>query len=178
MLVEVDLVNKTAVAASITGNKGHVWAPCLTEDGRWMFFASQDDAKVNRIDPSAFSESTVMENIYTNGTNNSLNFTHVACDTDGNVYFFVRDDGAGNNAFFRLNAARSWQPEIITSIEKQNNDPQAFFNFGGGCLIGGGGSNSANRILVRCVDADRAKSWSGAGGDVCATKNANIVYGE
>ena len=49
---------------------------------------------------------------------------------------------------------------------------------GGGCLIGGGGSNSANRILVRCVDAERAKSWSGAGGDVCATKTANIAYGE
>ena len=178
VLVEVDLVNKTAVAASITGNKGHVWAPCITADQQWMFFASQDNAMVNRIDPSSFSESTVMENIYTNGNNNSLNFTPVACDTDGNVYFFVRDDGAGNNAFYRLNAARGWQPEIITSIEKQNNDPQAFFNFGGGCLIGGGGSNSANRILVRCVDAERAKSWSGAGGDVCATKNANIAYGE
>ena len=178
MLVEVDLVNKTAVAASITGNKGHVWSPCLTADGRWMFFASQDKAMVNRIDPSAFSETTVMETIYTNGNDNYLNFTPVACDTDGNVYFFIKDDGAGNNAFYRLNAARGWQPEIISSIEKQNNDPQAFFNFGGGCLIGGGGSNSANRILVRCVDAERAKSWSGAGGDVCATKNANIAYGE
>lgn len=178
VLVEVNLTSKTAVAASITGNKGHVWAPCLTADERWMFFASQDNAMVNRIDPASFSESTVMETIYTNGNNNSLNFTPVACDADGNVYFFVKDDGAGNNAFYRLNAARGWQPEVITSIEKQNNDPQAFFNFGGGCLIGGGGSNSANRILVRCVDAERAKSWSGAGGDVCATKNANIVYAE
>ena len=143
-----------------------------------MFFASQDKAMVNRIDPSSFSESTVMETLYDNGNDNYLNFTHVACDTDGNVYFFIKEDGAGNNAFYRLNAARGWQPEVLSSIEKQNNDPQAFFNFGGGFLIGGGGQNVNNRVLVRCVDAERAKSWSGAGGDVCATKNANLVYGE
>ena len=178
VLVEVDLTSKTAVAAKVTGNNGHVWSPCLTADGRWMFFASQDKAMVNRIDPSSFSESTVMETLYDNGNDNYLNFTHVACDTDGNVYFFIKEDGAGNNAFYRLNAARGWQPEVLSSIEKQNNDPQAFFNFGGGFLIGGGGQNVNNRVLVRCVDAERAKSWSGAGGDVCATKNANLVYGE
>ena len=143
-----------------------------------MFFASQDKAPVHRIDPSASLESASVETLYTNGNDSFLNFTHVACDTAGNVYFFVKEDGAGNNAFYRLNAARGWQPEVLSSIEKQNNDPQAFFNFGGGFLIGGGGQNVNNRVLVRCVDAERAKSWSGAGGDVCATKNANLVYGE
>ncbi len=176
VMVEVDLNAKTATSAQLAG--GYLWSPCLTEDQKWMFFASQDKAPVHRIDPSASLESASVETLYTNGNDSFLNFTHVACDTAGNVYFFVKEDGAGNNAFYRLNAARGWQPEVLSSIEKQNNDPQAFFNFGGGFLIGGGGQNVNNRVLVRCVDAERAKSWSGAGGDVCATKNANLVYGE
>ena len=173
VMVEVDLNAKTATSVKVAD--GYVWSPCLTADQNWMFFASQDKSLVNRKDPSAFSASTAV--VYTNGNDSFLNFTHVACDTEGNVYFFVKEDGAGNNAFYRLNASRGWQPEVISSIEKQNNDPQAFFNFGGGYLIGGGGQNVNNRLLVRCVDSERAKSWSGAGGDVCATKNANLVYG-
>ncbi|MBQ9529271.1 MAG: Ig domain-containing protein [Bacteroidales bacterium] len=174
VMVEVDLNAKTATSVKVAD--GYVWSPCLTADQNWMFFASQDKSLVNRKDPSAFSASTAV--VYTNGNDSFLNFTHVACDTEGNVYFFVKEDGAGNNAFYRLNASRNWQPEIIASIGKQNNDPQAFFNFGGGYLIGGGGQNVNNRLLVRCIDAERAKSWSGAGGDVCATKNANLVYGD
>ncbi|MBQ1168108.1 MAG: Ig-like domain-containing protein [Bacteroidales bacterium] len=173
VMVEVDLNAKTATSVKVAD--GYVWSPCLTADQNWMFFASQDKSLVNRKDPSAFSASTAV--VYTNGNDSFLNFTHVACDVEGNVYFFVKEDGAGNNAFYRLNASRGWQPEVISSIEKQNNDPQAFFNFGGGYLIGGGGQNVRNRLLVRCVDSERAKSWSGAGGDVCATKNANLVYG-
>ena len=176
VMVEVDLKAKTAAGAQLAG--GYLWSPCLTADQKWMFFASQDKAPVHRIDPSASLESASVETLYTNGNDSFLNFTHVACDTENNVYFFVKEDGAGNNAFYRLNASRGWQPEVLSSIEKQNNDPQAFFNFGGGYLIGGGGQNVNNRVLVRCVDAERAKSWSGAGGDVCATKNANLVYGE
>lgn len=176
LMVEVDLMAQTAVSAKVAD--GYVWSPCLTADQKWMFFASQNKALVNRTDPSSVSASPTVLVPYTNGNDSFLNFTHVACDTDSNVYFFVKEDGAGNNAFFRLNAARGWQPEVISSIEKLNNDPQAFFNFGGGYLIGGGGQNVRNRLLVRCIDAERARSWSGAGGDVCATKNANLVYGD
>ncbi|MBQ9529204.1 MAG: hypothetical protein IJR73_02475, partial [Bacteroidales bacterium] len=176
LMVEVDLMAQTAVSAKVAD--GYVWSPCLTSDQKWMFFASQNKALVNRTDPSSVSASPTVLVPYTNGNDSFLNFTHVACDTDSNVYFFVKEDGAGNNAFFRLNAARGWQPEVISSIEKLNNDPQAFFNFGGGYLIGGGGQNVRNRLLVRCIDAERARSWSGAGGDVCATKNANLVYGD
>ena len=96
-------------------------------------------------------------------------------DTQGNVYFFIKDDGAGNNTFYRI-PADGGQPEIIASIPKQNADPQGFFNFGGGFLIGGGGNNTQNRVLVRCIDAERGHGWSGPGGDLCATKNANLVY--
>ena len=110
-------------------------------------------------------------------------FANKPCD-DAAIYIatitdtFVRDDGSGNNAFFKgVWNGETYTIEPIATIEKQNNDPQGFFNFGGGCLIGGGGSNSQNRILVRCIDAERARGWSGGGGDVCGTNNANFAWG-
>ncbi|MBQ9582895.1 MAG: Ig-like domain-containing protein [Bacteroidales bacterium] len=178
VMVEVDLTAKKVTASPKIGD-GYNMQPCLTPDGNWMYFASQVNSTVCRIDPGTISGSPVPFVDYSGSSSSMLNFTSVACDTEGNAYFFIREDGAGNNTFFRISAAgERFVPEVIATIGKQNDFPQGFFNFGGGCLIGGGGSSTVNRLLVRCVDAERAKGWSGPGGDLCATKNANIAYGD
>ncbi|MBR1576395.1 MAG: Ig-like domain-containing protein [Bacteroidales bacterium] len=177
LLVTVDLAARKVTGATQLAD-GYLQGLCLTP-GDWMFFASQTKAPVNRISLSGPLQPSSVLTPYTNGNSNYLNFTTVACDTDGNVYFFIKEDGAGNSVFYRLGAADGrYRPEEIASTPKQNNDPQGFFNFGGGCLIGGGGTNAKNHVLVRCIDAVRAPLWSGPGGDACATKNANLVYAE
>ena len=177
LMVEVDLEARSARASAELGG-GYLQGACLLPSSGWMFFASQQKARVSRVQASAVASGAQSMVCYTNGSDNYLNFTTVACDTEGNVYFFIKEDGTGNSVFYRLAAEGSrWQPEPLAVIAKQNNDPQGFFNFAGGYLIGGGGNNSRNQLLVRCLDAQRAPGWSGPGGDACATKNANIAYG-
>ncbi len=174
-MVVVDLPSRSVRSCPVLA-RGYLQGISLVQDGAWMFFASQNQSQVNRADPASFGGTPTVLTPYTSGNDSHINFTTVASDAQGNIYFFIKEDGAGNSVFYRLAAARNWQPEVISSIEKQNNDPQGFFNFGGGYLIGGGGQNVNNRLLVRCIDAERS-GWSGPGGDICATKNANLVYG-
>ena len=177
-LVKADLKNKTA-QGFITGNTwGYLSGPCFAPNGL-LLFAAQIPASVYAINPGTDLGTTAnYMRLFTGHENHTLNFTHVCTDTDSNVYFFIRDDGEGNNAFYKGQYSDgTYEMVKIASIEKQNNDPQAFFGFGGGCLIGGGGSNSTNRLLIRCVDAERAKGWSGGGGDACGSNNANFAWG-
>ena len=178
MMVVVDLATKSLKgSARLAG--GYLQGPALTADGNLMFFAAQTKAEVIMINPATITDNPSPMVPYSNGNGNWLNFTTVAVDTQNNVYFFIKDDCFAKSVFYRLTASDGrWTPVPVASIDKQNDDPQGFFNFGGGYLIGGGGTNTVNRVLVRCIDAQRAAGWSGPGGDVCATKNANLVYGE
>lgn len=182
-IIKADLKAKTATDYCPGTTWGYLSSPAIAPNGK-LIFAAQLPATVWVVSPDAnFSDTKSYFKAYHNASegNNAhhlLNFTAVAVDTESNFYFFVRDDGSGNNAFFKgVWNGETYTTEPIATIEKQNNDPQGFFNFGGGCLIGGGGSNSQNRILVRCIDAERAKGWSGGGGDVCGTNNANFAWG-
>lgn len=176
-LISANLETKTfSGVMDFTDHKGILMQPVVTDDDKYLFFASAVGSRVNRVIAEMNPTSATQVVRYNHGEQNDwLNFESVAVDTQGNVYFFIKDDGAGNNTFYRI-PADGGQPEIIASIPKQNADPQGFFNFGGGFLIGGGGNNTQNRVLVRCIDAERGHGWSGPGGDLCATKNANLVY--
>ena len=176
-LISANLETRTfAGVMDFTGHKGILMQPVVTDDDKYLFFASALGSRVNRVIAEMNPTDATLVVRYNHGDQSDwLNFESVAVDTQGNVYFFIKDDGAGNNAFYRI-PADGGQPEIIASIPKQNGDPQGFFNFGGGFLIGGGGNNQDNRVLVRCIDAERGHGWSGPGGDLCATKNANLVY--
>ena len=174
-MISANLETKTLAGVVGLVEKGLLMQPVVTDDDRYIYFAAALKSKVSRVIAEMYPTAATLMVPYSSSEDNLLNYQSVALDTNGNVYFFVKDEGAGNNAFYRLPAAGG-QPEIIAFIPKQNNDPQAFFNFGGGFLIGGGGNNVQNRVLVRCIDAERGHGWSGPGGDLCATKNANLVY--
>lgn len=177
LIVTVDLKNK-ALGDMGTVTSAYHWGPSITEDGI-MFHAVQIGAQVLAFNTAGNpSEAANWNAVYNLGSNNILNFTHVACDRQGNAYFFIDGDADGNAAFYQI--AKDGNEYKLVELSHADKIPegQAFFNFGGGYLIGGGGSKTENKLLVRCVDAERAHSWSGAGGDVCATKNANIAYAQ
>ena len=176
-LISANLETKTfSGVMDFTGHRGILMQPVVTDDDKYLFFASAHETRVNRVIAEMNPTDATLVIRYNNGSDNLLNFTSLALDTEGNAYFFINEDGAGNSVFYRIPAAGG-AAEVIASIPKQNKDPQGFFNFGGGYLIGGGGSNTQNRVLVRCIEAERGHGWSGPGGDLCATKNANLVYG-
>lgn len=104
------------------------------------------------------------------GAANSLNFTNVAADTEGHIYFFHR---AATQSFYRGTRDGS---EL--KVEKLTDDPaleqyQGAFNFANGYLVAIAGR--PGKVYVRCIEAKRAKTWSGRGGDICSTNNANFV---
>ncbi|MDD6364699.1 MAG: Ig-like domain-containing protein [Bacteroidales bacterium] len=101
---------------------------------------------------------------------NTLNFTNVAADTEGHIYFFHR---AATQSFYRGTRDGS---EL--KVEKLTDDPaleqyQGAFNFANGYLVAIAGR--PGKVYVRCIEANRAKTWSGRGGDICSTNNANFV---
>ncbi len=186
-IFSVDLAERKTVAGIQDGNKWHM-SPSITEDGH--IYQAQGgylgaNAAVLYYDekPSLTAGSCV----YKNGIagDDGLKFGSVPCDRDGNGYFCFWDKSEGEIRFYK--SEKGGQAECIAKTTDKTNAGgagfyQGSFNFNDGYLVattgGVSGSSFAGKVLVRCIDAERARSWSGHGGDKCSTKNANLVYAD
>lgn len=181
----VDLQNQSASVGVQDGTKWHM-SPAITEDG-YMYQAQSGytggTAAVlyYNINAALASGKCVYKNSVSG--EDGLKFTSVACDAESNAYFAFWDKTSHFISFFK--SVKGGQAEVISSVDIRIDGASDFyqgaFNFGNGYLIavtGGvsGGTKYPGKVIVRCIDAQRGKSWSGFGGDICATKNANLVY--
>ena len=103
---------------------------------------------------------------------NQLNFSGVTCDESSNAYIFH----SATKGLYKISPNGNYVQ--LADIATAYSEYQAASGFGGNYyIIGGGKLNQENRIIVLKMEAPRAKGWSGPGGDVCMTKNANLVWG-
>lgn len=174
-LVEVDLTTKTVSATrTITEVSGdsYLMSPCISEQGH-IYLASQTGAAIYRSDASDTGQ---WQNLYDTHVSSMFNFMGLACDRNDNVYFYVKKStDSASSAFCRILADGSLQ---ILAKTPYMDYYQAVFAFCDGFLLAAGYAPDTriSHLYVRCIDAARAKGWSGFGGDCCATKNANLVY--
>lgn len=181
----VSLTEKEVIATANTGATKWHMAPSITEDNHMYLAVSEysgSDAAV------LYLESPSMKKVsapFSNGVSgvDALKFSSVPCDRNGNAYFCFWDKNNHTITFYT--SAKGAEAKVIASAESRaengtaTDDYQGCFNFGDGYLVaatGAGPNLRKGKILVRCIDAERAHSWSGHGGDVCSTKNANLVY--
>lgn len=183
----VDLAERKTVAGIQDGNKWHN-SPSITEDGH-MYQAQGGYMGANAaiLYYEAKQNLTAGTCVYKNGIagDDGMKFGSVPCDREGNGYFCFWDKSEGNIAFYK--SEKGGQAECIAKTTDKTNAGgagfyQGSFNFNDGYLVattgGVSGSSFAGKVLVRCIDAERARSWSGHGGDKCSTKNANLVYAD
>lgn len=165
-LTLVDTESHAGGIRAITGRQATCNSFCVLPDGYLCQSANvSSKAQVCLTNPTDLT-STFVEI----GNPNTLNFTNVAADTEGHVYFFHR---GSTQSFYR--GTRDGEN---LNIEKITDDPaleqyQGAFNFANGYLVAIAGR--PGKVFVRCIDAQRAKTWSGRGGDICSTNNANFV---
>ncbi len=161
---------------------GEHWSPVITESGFiYQAYKGSSTASIRVIDPSNLSSGGT--EVWTNTSNGVLNHQSLPCDRDGNVYFVVQD--ATYTYFYKGTYTDGTLTfDVISTLENakyaSSHNFQACFNAGNGYLVAGLGQNgsSGGYIAVRCFDGERAHSWSGQGGDICESGNANLVYGE
>lgn len=153
----------------------YIMQPVLTPDGR-MVIPTQINGTIMVGNLSqTFTSPSMWTTAYSSNVTSIFNFMVPSCDTEGNTYFFTNGGAGGVVGFCRL--SRDNQMDVIAPLPAKIDQYQAVFNFCDGYLVAGGGhSGGKATILIRCIDARRAPGWSGAGGDWCATKNANLVW--
>lgn len=187
--VAVDLQNRTVVDGFSLKNEH--WSVAISESGQ-IYEAFKNGASttsdIKIINPDDMSS---FETVYSY-ENNADRFNHqgVSVDRDGNAYFFVHDTrGDGSYIFYKYVAATKETVELSRISKDVVDTDQSFqgcFNFGNGYLISviGGkvasstAAYSSGYLVVRCVDAERGHGWSGNGGDVCGSNNANFAWSE
>ncbi len=179
-ILALDLRNRSVIGIATPADgsgDAYIMQPTLTDDGR-MLIPTQVGASIMGGDLSKnFTSTSIWTKAYNAGVAGIFNFMVIGCDTEGNGYFFVNGGSGGLTGFCEV--TKDYEMKVIAPLAAKINEYQAVFNFCDGYLVAGGGPNSGNAvILVRCIDAKRGNGWSGAGGDVCATKNANIVYAQ
>lgn len=180
-VMTADLENMKMLSSETLGATKWHMAPSITEDGyiyqpvgeyngsdAAIIYYKADGTLPTSAAPAAYSTSI-------SGVD-AFKFSSCPCDRQGNGYFCFWDSSAKTITFFK--SVKGDAPVALASTNGIN-AYQASFNFGDGYLVClTGSNNSAGKLLVRCVDAERAHSWSGLGGDPCSTKNANLVYAE
>ena len=173
----VDLKQRALADVPAVSRYGYHWSGCITGDG----LLCQPEQSPTRIEVIGVNEDITSASNWTlafeiKGVTNLLNHGGIACDDEGNIYFFINESSGAS--FYKLDRnGTSYTPEKLSTVPNIP-EAQGFFAFGGGYLVGGGGNATENHVYVRCVDAERGRGWSGAGGDAQATKNANLVYGD
>jgi len=158
--------HKDGVFALVDGRSSVCNAFCVLPDG---YIAQTCNATVENAKKAclAFTEPREHKStMYPLAADNVANFTQTACDEDGNVYFFLKSD-----SFYK--ASHSGLEVTVKRItqEAASNQYQGAFNFANGYLVALTGQ--PGKIVVRYVDAKRSKTWSGRGGNICASNNAN-----
>lgn len=183
----VSLTEKKVIATANTGATKWHMAPSLTEDGH-MYLAVAEyqgtDASVLYLESPSMTKVSVPYSNAISGVD-GLKFSSVPCDSNGNAYFCFWDKDKHTITFYQTDKGGQAKALASTTSKAEGGTAadtyQGCFNFCDGYLVAvtGGYSNPnyyKGKLLVRCVDAQRAHSWSGHGGDVCSTKNANLVY--
>jgi hypothetical protein len=167
-----------ADALHLTGSadgRGMHMNGCLS-DG-YLYTPTQNGSWIMQVDVSGSYPVNAYRNIFEeSGGNNNRNYDSVSADENGCLYFNHRVSGRMYLLRGTPKEDGSFNNRVIASFPMNNY--QACLNVGGNymvtcCRI----DNSISRIFVRCIGANRASGWSGMGGDVCSTKNANLVYG-
>ena len=172
----VDLKQRKLAYVPTVSRNGYHWSGCITTDG----ILCQPEQSPTRIEVIGVNEDITEASNWRlafeiKGVTNLLNHGGIACDDDGNIYFFINESSGAS--FYKLNRnGSSYSSEKLSTVPNIP-EAQGFFAFGGGYLVGGGGNTTESYVYVRCVDAERGSGWSGAGGDAQATKNANLIYG-
>lgn len=176
----VDLTTRKYITDDqLSSTKWHM-APSITEDGHFYmpvgeYQGSSAAIIYTKAEPSLSSPVTAAFSSAVSGVD-AFKFASAPCDRDGNAYFCFQDKTNNTMTFYK---SEKGAPATAIGRAEGISDYQGAFNFGNGYLIALTGSNSkTGRLLVRCVDAERAHSWSGHGGDICSTKNANLVYAQ
>ena len=92
----------------------------------------------------------------------------IACDEVGNIYFYH----LASHQALKLDLAAD-ECNKVYNTQTSLRSYRGMFNYAGDKIIFG-----YNIIYIVPVDSKRAKGWSGPGGDICATNNANIIWAE
>ena len=152
----------------LTGvDSGNSWSGIMAPDG-FIYFAGAKNSRIFKVDPSKLPEAEAITNTaFSTSGNNELNFHAISCDEDSNIYFYHN----ASHTVKKLNTADDTVEDIYDMGESLA-EYQGVFNFVGNKLIFG-----CKELYILTIDATRASGWSGAGGDICATKNANYVWG-
>lgn len=150
----------------------------LIADG-YLYCGSQVKSAITRVDlanPTAGFTPSVIES---NGDNNR-NFDSVSADEYDNIYFSYK---VANKAMLMCKGKTaddgSFSFRVIASCPMLGGNYQGSSNVGDGYMVlCCRNAEGIPTIYVRCTGAKRGSGWSGMGGDVCNTKNANLVYAD
>lgn len=184
-IFSVDLVNRTTLSGIVDGTKWHN-SPSITPDGHMYqiqggYAGSNAAVLYYDVKPNLTPGTCV----YKNGIagDDGMKFSSTPVDSEGNAYFCFWDKAEGKMLFYK--SEKGEQATLISEISDKTVGGaagfyQGSFNFNDGYLVATTGGYSdryyAGKVIVRCIDAVRANTWSGHGGDKCSTKNANIAY--
>ncbi len=151
----------------LTGADGKNWNGIMAPDGN-IYCASEVNSRILKIDPAKLpSGDAITKTCFSTSGNSELNFQAIACDEDSNIYFYHN----AAHKVYKLKTATD-ELETIYDMESSLKDYQAVFQFVDNKLIFG-----CWEIYILKIDAKRASGWSGAGGDICCTRNATLVWG-
>ncbi len=190
MTVAVDL--KNYALDDYRASAGDHWSPCFAPNGFIYEGIKNNESKHTELwllDPDNLSEGGTLCWHYDTAADN-LNHQGVSCDSEGNVYWLLRDNGkfVDESVYYYFykgvfDGSKVSDVVALSKIPVSETPVSAFqgcFNSGNGYLvacIGGNGSSSPGKVVVRCFDGVRAKTWSGQGGDICESGNANFAQG-
>jgi len=147
----------------------------------YYFYGTSVSSGISRVDLTApTSESGYVANVLENRANNLRNYDAVAAGEDKNVYFAYKENKvAVRLCKMTVNEDGEADVKVLGSCPIGGDWYQASFNMGGNYLvICCRDENKKCWIYARALTTKRAKGWSGFGGDVCGTKNANIAWAE
>ncbi len=143
---------------------------------RYLFGGCSSQGKVMRVDLNA--NPPALETLFQNGENNR-NFDAVSYAEDGCIYTTFKENGALRIVKYDINAEEA-DMKVIANAPILGGNYQGSANMGGNWFVmcARNAENGEPTVFVRCISSKRAGGWSGMGGDVCSSKNANLVYAE
>ena len=143
------------------------WNGVIAPDGK-IYFATQKPCTIVQADPAKVPASDALKTMSFSAGENELNFHPIACDENSNIYFYHN----AAHAVKMLNTAED-KVETVYTLDASIANYQTVFNYVGNKVVFG-----FTTIYIVPVETKRAKGWSGAGGDICATRNANLIWAD
>lgn len=150
----------------------------ILSDG-YLYYGAQVNSVLSRIDlanPASGFTKNVIEGPQQG--NNNRNFDVVSADSENNIYFPYKQAGVGMFMCKGTTAEDgSFTTKVLASCPLSGGNYQGSSNMGNGYMVLCCRNAAGNPcVYVRCIDAVRGEGWTGMGGDVCNTKNANLVW--